>query len=134
MRTNVRIRVLAAAAALLAASGNLSAQDPPALQPSGDSVRLELAQPVVPSALVPSGPQAVHSTKIAGLQDDSRTVPVLFGIVGGIAGIFVADWWADRNCADTCGYPNLPALFVGGVAGAMLGWLIGGGGIPDPGL
>jgi hypothetical protein len=58
-------------------------------------------------------------------------VPVLFGIFGGIAGMFVADWWTDRNCTETCGQADIPMLFLGGALGAVLGYLIGGGELPE---
>jgi fluoride ion exporter CrcB/FEX len=73
----------------------------------------------------------VYSSDIPALQDGPAMVPVLFGIFGGIAGMFVGDWWADRDCVETCGQTNIAALFLGGALGAMLGWLIGGGEIPE---
>jgi ABC-type xylose transport system permease subunit len=68
---------------------------------------------------------------MAFVQEESTLVPVLFGIFGGIAGMFVADWWTDRNCRETCGQADIPSLFLGGALGAMLGYLIGGGEIPE---
>lgn len=67
------------------------------------------------------------------LQDGPGMVPVLFGIFGAIAGMFVGDWWADRNCVEACGQTDIVMLFIGGALGAMLGYVIGGGEIPDPG-
>jgi hypothetical protein len=59
-------------------------------------------------------------------------LPYLLGIFGGIAGMFVGDWWADRECGSDCGAGKIAMLFLSGGLGAMIGWVIGGGEIPQP--
>lgn len=127
----MRRRVIMTAAALLVASGSLSAQESPAVAPSADSAAAISWGTALPATLVPPGSPHARSGEISTIQDGPPLVPVLFGIFGGIAGLFVADWWADQNCADSCGQPNIAALFLGGALGAMIGWLIGGGEIPE---
>lgn len=87
-----------------------------------------IAAPPLPASLVPP---AAGSTHPVFIQPENNTVPILFGIFGGIAGLFVADWWADRNCVDTCGQADIPTLFLGGALGAVIGYLLGGGELPD---
>lgn len=133
---SMRVPLILSAAALLAASGGLSAQDDAFAGLPADSAALSRVI-ALPAVLVPPASPDVRPGELVAIQEGAPMVPVLFGIFGGIAGVFVADWWADQNCADSCGQPNIAALFLGGVVGAMVGWLIGGGEIPDeppPGL
>ena len=84
---------------------------------------------VLPPALVPA--RGVAASDVAFVQGESQMVPVLFGIFGGIAGMFAADWWVDRNCTHACGQADIPMLFLDGALGAILGYLIGGGELPE---
>jgi hypothetical protein len=86
-----------------------------------------------PAALPPSlTPDAVGADGPMSIQGEQGPLPYLFGIFGGIAGMFVADWWEDRNCDENCGQANIPMLFLGGGLGAIIGYLIGGGELPEP--
>jgi hypothetical protein len=58
-------------------------------------------------------------------------VPYLSGAAGAIAGMIVATWWVQRDCRESCDQERLLMLFLGGTIGAMLGWLVGGGELPD---
>jgi hypothetical protein len=121
--------IMGALVALFAASGRLSAQESPAYEPSSDSTVAEARRMLLPAELVPT---AMAHAEYEALDHESEMVPLLFGIAGGIAGLFMADWWDDRNCGDSCGQPNIAALFLGGGLGAIVGWVIGGGEIPQP--
>jgi ABC-type xylose transport system permease subunit len=68
----------------------------------------------------------------ARLQSGTGPVAILLGVFGAIGGMFVADWWADRNCEESCGQADIPTLFLGGALGGMIGYLVGGGEIPEP--
>jgi hypothetical protein len=123
----VRKQVITTVAALVMVSGDLSAQE----RSGVDAAVVQSRVMALPAVLVPSASPDVRPGELVAIQDGAPMVPVLSGIFGGIAGLLVADWWADRNCADSCGQPNIAALFLGGAVGAMIGWLIGGGDIPD---
>jgi hypothetical protein len=89
-----------------------------------------LAPPAaLPSSLTPAAAGADGSISI---QEGEGPLPYLFGIFGGIAGMFVGDWWADRECGSDCGAGKIAMLFLSGGLGAMIGWVIGGGEIPQP--
>ena len=126
----MRLSMIAAVAFALAMAGTEARAQQSASSVTADSSASvnALALPrALPPALVPA--RGVGSA-VAFVQEESQMVPVLFGIFGGIAGMFAADWWADRECGD-CGQTNIPMLFLGGALGAMIGYLIGGGEIPD---
>ncbi|HYR06486.1 MAG TPA: hypothetical protein VEQ60_01880, partial [Longimicrobium sp.] len=53
----------------------------------------------LPPILVPPAAQADGSVVIQG---GEGPVPVLFAIFGGIAGMFVGDWWMQRGCEENC--------------------------------
>ncbi len=131
----MRVCLVAVLVVALAADGErLSAQEAPALTgPPADSVGME-AQPapwrygvVLPAALAVEPPQ----TEAPALRAEDKTVPFFSGLFGAIAGMFVANWWVQRNCEERCAEEKLYMLFIGGGIGAMVGWLAGGGEVPD---
>ena len=128
----MRFSMLVAVALALAVAGDpaFAQQNPaaPAADPSASAAVLAVPRPL-PPALVPA--REVAASEMAFVQEESPMVPVLFGIFGGIAGMFVADWWVDRNCTESCGQADIPMLFLGGALGAVLGYLIGGGELPE---
>lgn len=128
----MRLSMMAAVALGVAGAANPAFAQRGSAAPAADSATAAavLALPrVLPPALVPA--REVAASEVAFAQGESQMVPVLFGIFGGIAGMFVADWWADRDCTETCGQADIPMLFLGGAVGAMLGYLIGGGDLPE---
>jgi hypothetical protein len=103
-------------------------------QPAWASAATPPAPWLAPSVALPPilTPPAVGTDELVAFQEGGNgPLPYLFGIFGGIAGMFVGDWWADRNCGDSCGQTNIPMLFLGGGLGAIIGYLIGGGELPD---
>lgn len=134
----MRARMITTAVALLAASGSLSAQERSTAQgrslfePRSDSAVVESRGMLLPAALVPPSSTVAPAGEITAFQDRPVLVPYLFGIFGGIAGMFVGDWWADRECGSDCGAGKIAMLFLAGGLGAITGWVIGGGEIPQP--
>ena len=76
-------------------------------------------------------PAAPHAFQAPALGAADGPVPFLFGVFGGIAGMFVANWWVQRNCQERCDEERLYMLFIGGGIGAAVGWLVGGGDLPE---
>jgi hypothetical protein len=87
-----------------------------------------LAAPVLPPILIPP---ALDLDAPLPLQDGAPMVPVLFAIFGGIAGMFVGDWWMQRDCEENCEERGFIGLLAGGILGMLVGWIIGGGELPD---
>jgi hypothetical protein len=114
-----------------AAGGSLSAQDVSPLAPlAADSANV-VPSPLAAWPILQPPPSASPATSPVAALEENGPLPYIFGIFGGIAGMFVADWWADRDCGDSCGQTNIPMLFLGGGLGAIIGYLIGGGELPD---
>lgn len=76
-------------------------------------------------------PVASESAPIAVVVDDGVT-PYLLGIFGGIAGWFVGGHVLTRGCTRECDMEKLLMGFLGATAGAVLGYLAGGGELPEP--
>lgn len=87
------------------------------------------AAPALPPILVPP---ALNPDAPVALQDGAPMVPVLFAIFGGIAGMFLGDWWMQRDCEENCEESGFIGLLAGGILGTLVGWMIGGGEIPEP--
>jgi hypothetical protein len=132
------LALVLAAAGLLAGPERLAAQTaawtsvsdtPPAGVNAVAPPSVWLAPPAaLPPMLTP--PSAGADGSVSS-QEPTKMVPVLFGIFGGIAGMFVGDWWADQECDSDCGAGRIAMLFLAGGVGAMIGWLIGGGDLPS---
>jgi hypothetical protein len=95
--------------------------------PPGNPVA-PLAAPALPPLLIPP---ALNPDAPVTLQDGEPMVPVLFAIFGGIAGMFVGDWWMQRDCKENCEERGFIGLLAGGILGMLVGWMIGGGEIPE---
>ncbi|WP_420129787.1 hypothetical protein [Longimicrobium sp.] len=121
--------IMGALVALFAASESLAAQENLAYEPSADSVVAEARLMPLPAVLVPP---AAGRGEYAAFDHESQMVPLLFGIFGGIAGLFVGDWWSDRECGTDCGAGRVAVWFLAGGLGAITGWVVGGGEIPQP--
>jgi hypothetical protein len=83
--------------------------------------------PILTPAPVLDNPVAV--------QRGEGPVPVVFAIFGGIAGMFVGKWWMQSGCDESeenCDERGFYGLLAGGLVGTVVGWLIGGGEIPEP--
>jgi hypothetical protein len=129
------LALILAVAGLLAGSGRLAAQT--VASGSASDVALAgvsaAAWNAPPTALPPIlTPPASGASELVSIQEPPGMVPVLFGIFGGIAGLFLGDVWADRECDSDCGAGRIAMLFLAGGLGAMAGWAIGGGEIPQP--
>ena len=127
----MRVYLVAVLAAVLAAGGGrLSAQQPGAPADSGFVEPRPAAWrhgPPLPAALAVEFPRTEASTLRAG----DGVVPFFSGLFGAMAGMFVANWWVRRNCQENCAEERLYMLILGGMAGALVGWLAGGGEVPD---
>jgi hypothetical protein len=78
-------------------------------------------------------PAPVLDDQVA-VQHGEGPVPVLFAIFGGIAGMFVGKWWMQSGCDESeenCDERGFYGLLAGGLVGTVVGWLIGGGEIPE---
>jgi hypothetical protein len=64
--------------------------------------------------------------------DGAGPVPVLFAIFGGIAGMFIGKWALSQGCEENCSEQALYGGMFGILLGGALGWLVGGGELPDP--
>jgi hypothetical protein len=85
---------------------------------------------LLPSILVP--PAASADGPVA-LQTGEGARPVLFAVAGGIAGMFVGRWWMQRGCDENCDERGFLGLLAGGLLGTVVGWMVGGGEMTDPG-
>ncbi|HEU4885803.1 MAG TPA: hypothetical protein VFT45_26440 [Longimicrobium sp.] len=127
-----------AVAGVLTGSARLAAQ-------AAASVPVSDAPPAVVSAVSPPPrwapppaalpliltPPTLGADYPVSVQDGPGMVPVLFAIFGGIAGMFVGDWWMQRNCKESCEESGFYGMLAGGMLGGIIGYLIGGGEIPD---
>lgn len=125
----MRNRLIIAAIAFLAAGGSLAAQERSTFEPPGDSVVVDSRRMPLPAELVP--PATIRG-EYAAFDHDSEVVPLLYGIAGGIAGLFLGNWWLDQECGSNCGAGKIAVLFLTGGLGSIIGWVIGGGEIPQP--
>lgn len=130
MRENLmRIGLILASAALLAASGSLAAQESSAHEPSADSAVIDARPMLLPADLVP--PATVRG-EYAAFDHGSDLVPLISAVVGGIAGMFIGRWGMQIGCDENCNESGFYGLIIGGMAGTLLGWIIGGGEVPQP--
>lgn len=132
----MRMYVVTLAVVFAAGGGPLCAQET-AVSPGvmADSASLEprpaawRGSPALPAELVPPAGERGAGPPALGTADG--VVPFLSGVAGAITGMFVATWWVQRDCRENCAEQRLYMLFLGGVTGAMVGWLVGGGDLPD---
>lgn len=83
----------------------------------------------LPAALTPDAPPRPPSAPAVA---ESGPTPYLFGIAGGVAGLFVGKWAMTRGCEENCSQQALLGGLVGILGGAALGYVIGGGELVPP--
>jgi hypothetical protein len=86
------------------------------------------AAPLPAILMPPAAPDMTTST----LQRNDGT-PILLGIVGGVAGMFVGRWALSRGCEENCSEQALLGGMAGILVGAAIGYMVGGGELPSQG-
>ncbi|HEX5870961.1 MAG TPA: hypothetical protein VFY65_11115 [Longimicrobium sp.] len=128
----MRIRILTAALLIIVAGRPLGAQ--PVSTERADSTELRAiaslrSASALPAALTPPPHQA--AADVAALEAQDEGLPLLLGVFGGIAGMFVGKWALSRGCEENCSEEALLGGMAGILVGGIIGYLVGGGEMPD---